>query len=513
MKSDSKKIENKVLLKCEDISKSFFGNEVLHNINLECRVGEILALIGENGAGKSTLINIISGNLQADKGTIFYSGIPKKMLSPHQAKEEGIVVVHQQLSLIPELSVAENLFLGQESKFGKLFIRNKELHSIAQKKIDENVKFTLDVHKTVSSLSPAERQIVEILKAWLNNPKLMILDEPTSSLSIEEVNHLFSLLLKLKERGASVIFITHRLDELFVISDKVVVLKDGCITKKASVKDVKKDELISAMVGRKLSSEIFPARPSQTSNKIVLKINDGTIKEKKVRNINFFLHEGEIVGIAGLEGQGQRDLARALFGIEKFSSGQVEVLGEKVNLLSPAYAMKHKIAFIPDDRDLEGIVKPMAVADNLILATLKQISLIGIVKNSKKTESVEKGMKQLSIKADSPKVKIEHLSGGNQQKVIFSKWVKTQPMFLILHEPTRGIDIETKEEIYKLLRRLANEGISILIVSSDMIELIGISDRIIVMYEGEIVGELPGKDATEEKIMTLSSGETIAHES
>lgn len=509
MRSDSKKI----LIKCENISKSFFGNKVLHSINLECRVGEILALIGENGAGKSTLINIISGNLQADNGTIYYSGIPKKMLSPQQAREEGIVVVHQQLSLIPELSVAENLFLGQESKFGGLFIRNKELHFIAQKEVNENVKFNLDVQKTVSSLPPAEKQIAEILKAWLNKPKLMILDEPTSSLSLEEVNHLFLLLLKLKEGGTSIVFITHRLDELFTISDKVVVLKDGFITKKTSVKDVKKNELISAMVGRKFSSEIFPQRPKEISNEVVLKINNGNVKERKLRNINLDLHKGEILSIAGLEGQGQRDLARALFGIEKFSSGEVYIFGKQVKIFSPAHAMKHRIAFIPDDRDLEGIVKYMSVGDNLILATLNQISHMGIIRNSKKIESIKKGMKQLSIKADSPQIEINHLSGGNQQKVIFSKWIKTRPMILILHEPTRGIDIETKEEIYKLLRKLANEGISILIVSSDMIELIGISDRIIVMYEGELAGELFGKNATEEKIMILSSGETMENDS
>jgi ABC-type sugar transport system ATPase subunit len=501
----------KLVLKCENISKSFFGNKVLHNVNLECWKGEILALIGENGAGKSTLINIISGNLQPDEGKIFYSGILKRMLNPHQAREEGIVVVHQRLSLIPELTVAENLFLGQESRFGKYFIRNKELHYVAQKEVDENVRFVLDVRKTVSSISSAEKQIVEILKAWLYNPKLMILDEPTSSLSIEEVKHLFSLLLKLKSEGASVIFITHRLDELFEICDKVVVLKDGHITKKSLVKETRKDELINAMVGRKLSSEIFPQRKNISSDhQVALRIINGSIKEKKLNNINLCLNIGESLGISGLEGQGQRELARALFGIEKFSSGQIEVFGQKVKLLNPAHAMEHKIAFIPDDRDSEGLVKTMSVSHNLVLATLKQISHMGIIKKSKKNESVRKGIEQFSIRPDSPQIKIDYLSGGNQQKVIFSKWIKTRPKILILDEPTRGIDIKTKEEIYKLLRSLANEGVSILVVSSDMIELIGISDRIVVMCEGEIAGELPGTNATEEKIMTLSSGEKVA---
>ncbi len=502
--------ENEIVLSCEHISKSFFGNVVLSDVSIECRKGKMLALVGENGAGKSTLINIISGNLQADSGEINYFGTVKKLKNPHQAQEEGVAVVHQQLSLIPRLSVAENLYLGKEKQFGSVVLNNAKIHELAQEEFDRITGFNINVSDTVEMLTPAERQMVEIIKAWVSRPKLLILDEPTSSLSSHEVQHLFNLIRNLKELGTSFIFITHRMDEIFEISDDVVVLKDGVITMKSPTAETNKNQLIGAMVGRERTGDFYPEKSEYAGKEILYSLHGVNMEGGKLRDIDFDLHAGEIVGIAGLEGQGQRDLIRSMFGIEHYSSGEVKLYGKAFVPQNPAKCMKNDIAFIPDDRDLEGMVRCLSVADNINMAILNDISnKIGIINRKAENESVESGTKGLAIKAASPRITMASLSGGNQQKVIFTKWLKRKPRILLLHEPTRGIDVQTKEDIYKVLRDLSNEGMGVIFVSSDMLELIGATDRIVVMYEGRIMGEMKSTDATEEKIMTLSSGEKI----
>lgn len=498
--------KNNVVLSCEKICKSFFENQVLKDISFECEKGTVLALIGENGAGKTTLINIISGNLKADSGTTCYSGKRMVMKNAYQAKEQGVAVVHQQLSLIPELSAGENILLGREKDFGRFVINNSKLHEEAQNIVDE-LQLDIDVKKPVALFAPAERQIVEILKTWIANPTLMILDEPTSSLSITEVKHLFTIIERLKKSGTSIIFISHRLEEVIEICDKVVVLKDGVITKKAFVKDVTKDQLINAMIGRDKNEDIFPVKPTDIPRNTVLEVKNAGQKGSNLKNINLELIYGEILGIAGLEGQGQRAVVRALFGIEPFSCGDVFIKGKRVHINTPSSAMKHGIAFIPDDRDSEGMVKILSVGDNITMATLKDISNGFVINKLERAKSIKTGIDLLNVKAPSDHSEMTYLSGGNQQKVIFSKWLKTRPEILILHEPTRGIDVETKSEIYALMRRLAAQGMSVLVVSSDMIELIGICDRIAVMYEGEIMSVLDGNVADERTIMRLSSGE------
>ena len=476
---------------------------MLRHVDLQCKKGRILSLVGENGAGKSTLTNIISANLKPDAGQLIYFGEEARFASPLEARKNGIVVVYQLLSLIPELSVGENIMLEMEplTKYG--LVDNKKLHEQA-KEILDYIYPKIDVFKTVSELTPAEKQMVEISKAWSIKPKLLILDEPTSSLSTNEVEHLFTILDKLRQEGVSIILITHRLDEVFKICDEIVVLKDGMLVLKADACDLDKDALISAMVGRE-AKHAFPERADKISDDIMLELKDICLGER-LRNINLKLPKGNIIGIAGLEGHGQRYLARGLFGIEKFDSGTVYLRGKQISLTSPSKAMSYGFAFIPDDRDSEGLVKPLSVLQNIIVATLKEISKWGVINNKKAKESANEAVQILSIKAASLDTEVAFLSGGNQQKVIFSKWIKTNPEILVLHEPTRGIDVQTRNDIYQLLRDLTHKGVSIILFSSEMLEIIGLCDEIHVIYEGSLVGSLLGKDATEEKIMKLSSG-------
>ncbi len=504
---ESIKTDEKPVLEGRCLTKQFYGNIVLDNVDILCKPGTILALAGENGAGKSTLMNIICGNLTCDKGTINFKENELTGLNPQKAKELGIAFVHQELSLLPGLSVGENIMLGQEAKKYFWFISHKKTHEKAEEILDE-LQYQVDVSRLVRDLSPAEKQMVEIAKAWVNRPEVLVLDEPTSSLSKKEVEHLFKMMKRLKENGTSIIFITHRMDEIFQICDEVVVLKDGKLMKTERVDDITRDELIQSMVGREITQTFPPRRNLGNSYKNLLQL-ENIFLEGHLKNINLEVPEGHIIGIGGLEGQGQRQLARGLFGINKFSDGSIIYKDEEMTIDSPLSALKHNIGFIPDNRTLEGLVLPLSVRENITLLILDNISRSKILLKENETEEVQKGIERLSIKADSIEQKVRFLSGGNQQKVIFSKWIKMEPELLILHEPTRGVDIQSKIEIYHLLRELTLQGISILLFSSDMLELIGLSDKIYVMYEGQIIGDIRGEVATEEAIMTLSSGKKL----
>lgn len=497
--------EDKVF-ECQRITKSFYNNKVLDDVNLVCTKGRILGLIGENGAGKTTLINIISANISSDGGTMLYHNQSYRFSSPHEARDMGIVVVHQLLSLIPELSVGENIMLGYEPKNKLGGINNQLLHEQA-KEILESIGFQIDVYSLVSTISPAQRQMVEIAKAISTSPKLLILDEPTSSLSTVEVEQFFELIRHLASQGVSIIFISHRLDEVFTICDEVVVLKDGKMIMQSDIGAVTKEDLVNAMVGREVTHK-FPDRNSVISSEITLRLKNVHLNNK-LKGISLKVPKGSIIGIAGLEGQGQRYLARGLFGIEQFPLGSVEFGGCPVNITNPRKAMSLGIAYISEDRDAEGVVKVLSVSENIVLTTHKDISHHTFINNRLYKTSVEDGVRQLSIKVSNVDDAVGFLSGGNQQKVVFAKWLKTQPKLLVLHEPTRGIDVQTKIEIYHLLRRLTQQGLSVILFSSDMLELIGLSDKIFVMYEGCLTGSISGSDATEEKIMKLSSGMTL----
>jgi ABC-type sugar transport system, ATPase component len=502
-------IENqKVILEGKQLSKQFYGNPVLKNVDIVCKEGMILALAGENGAGKSTLMNIICGNLQPDSGGIFYCGEKVNHLNPQKAQELKIAFVHQELSLLPDLSIGENIMLGQEPTNSLGLISHRKLHNLAKNLINE-LQYEIDVYKLVKELTLAEKQMVEIAKAWVNRPKIMILDEPTSSLSKAEVKHLFNMMLKLKGNGTSIIFISHRMDEIFQICDEVVVLKDGQLMKTEKVCNLTRDDLIRSMVGREIT-QTFPSRKSLGgSSRTILELENICL-DHKLSHVNLTIAEGQIIGIGGLEGQGQRELARGLFGIEPFSDGRIRFGDKHVSINTPFDAIQHGIGFIPDDRKLEGLVLPLSIRENISLLTLNKITNHKIIIKAKENEEIAEGIKSLAIKSTSSEQEVHFLSGGNQQKVVFSKWMKMEPKLLILHEPTRGVDIQSKIEIYQLLRDLTNQGVSIMLISSDMLELIGLSDQIYVLYEGQISGKIDGKDATEEKIMTLSSGATLA---
>jgi ribose transport system ATP-binding protein len=502
-------IENeKVILEGKGLSKHFYGNTVLQNVDIACKEGTILALAGENGAGKSTLMNIICGNLQPDSGFICYYGEKVNHLNPQKAKDLKIAFVHQELSLLPDLSIAENVMLGQEPTNRLGLVSHRRLHRLAQELLDE-LQYEIDVYRLVKELTLAEKQMIEIAKAWVNRPKIMILDEPTSSLSKAEVKHLFQMMRKLKGNGTSIIFISHRIDEIFQICDEVVILKDGQLMKTEKVCNLTRDDLIRSMVGREISQTFPPRKSAAGFSRTILSLEDIAL-DSQLQQINLKIVEGQIVGIGGLEGQGQRELARGLFGIRPFSKGKIQFANEYISIHSPLDAIHHGIGFIPDDRKLEGLVLPLSIRENISLLTLNRISDHKIIRKAREKAEIDKGIQNLSIKAVSAEQEVNCLSGGNQQKVVFCKWLQMNPKLLILHEPTRGVDIQSKIEIYQFLRDLTRQGVSILLISSDMLELIGLSDWIYVMYEGRIAGEIAGENATEEKIMTLSSGAAIA---
>ncbi|MBN2981861.1 sugar ABC transporter ATP-binding protein [Cohnella algarum] len=496
--------EIEVVLQGTGLTKRFFGNTVLEDVSIACKRGTVLALVGENGAGKSTLMNILTGSLAPDGGTIAYKGQKVAFRNPQAAKRMGIAIVHQELSLLPELSVGENMLLGREpTRFG--LIRHRKLHERAGEVLKE-IGFEVDANRLVKDLSPAEKQMVEIAKAWLTRPSVLILDEPTSSLSKTETEGLFRMVRKLKAEGTSLILITHRMDEIFEICDEAVVLKDGRMTKTDKTSALTKNDLIQAMVGREITQTFPPRSAGAASGKPMLKLAD-VHDGGRLRGVSLEVPRGAIVGVGGLEGQGQRQLARGLFGIDPFAGGEIALDGETVKLRKPEEAIARGIAYIPDDRKLEGLVLPLSVRENMSMMNFGNIARRGIVSAAAERREVERGIANLAVKTSSMEQIVRSLSGGNQQKVIFAKWLYDDPKLLILHEPTRGIDIQSKVEIYRLLRELADRGVSILLFTSDMLELIGLSDRIYVMYEGTIAGAIAGEEATEEKIMTMSSGQ------
>ncbi len=493
--------KSEYILQGEALSKEFNGNVVLQNVTINCKAGNAIALIGENGAGKSTLMNIISGGLKPTSGTIKVDGQVISFTSSHQAKDKGIAFVHQEMSLMEEMTVGENIMLTKEPTKGG-FVNQKALHNTA-KQILNDIGFDLDVYAMVCDLSPSDKQIAEIAKAWSSAPRLIIFDEPTSSLNQAECEKLFDFIHRIKKKGVSVIMISHRMDDIFTTCDTAFVLKDGEFVLDKPISDTNEDELISSMVGREFKN-IYPQRNTERNEKIRVRLKNACVG-KEVKNINIEIPEGSVIGVGGLEGQGQRALSRALFGITPFTSGTYEIDGKAVKISSPKDAVKNKIGFVPDDRKAEGLVLPLSVYDNILSLILGRISKFGFVNKKMANREVEEGIKQLKIKVASPRQAVKYLSGGNQQKIVFSKWIKTKPRILYLHEPTRGVDVQSKLEIYALVRELTKQGVSVVVFTSDILELIGLSDEIYVMYEGQISGRINGADANEENIMQLST--------
>lgn len=493
--------EMNVIVEGRSLSKEFNGNVVLRDVSIQCEAGKAVALVGENGAGKSTLMNILTGSLTPTSGTVVVDGKEVLFTSPQQSKAFGLAFVHQELSLMEEMTVGENIMLGREPRrFG--LIDSKALHKQARE-ILQDIGYEIDVHAIVSDIAPSDKQITEIAKAWAGKPRMIIFDEPTSSLNQAESIKLFKFIDRIKKNGVAVIMISHRMDDIFETCDTAFVLKDGEFVFSKPVLETNEDELISKMVGREFKN-VFPPRNARRNPEIRVRLKDVCVGDI-VRNVNMEVPAGSIIGVGGLEGQGQRELSRALFGIDPFTSGTYEIEGKPVKVHSPRAAVSNGIAFVPDDRKAEGLVLPLSVEENILSLILDRVSPHGFVNRKMADEEVKRGIEQLNIKVASPMQAVQYLSGGNQQKIVFSKWIKTHPKILYLHEPTRGVDVQSKLEIYALIRRLTAEGVSVVVFTSDILELIGLSDEIYVMYEGEISGHIAGAEATEEKIMQMSA--------
>lgn len=496
--------EKKPLLKMTGISKSFPGVKALEDVNLTVYPGEVMALLGENGAGKSTLMKILSGVYTKDTGKIEISGKEVNITGIKESEKLGITIIHQELSVLPNLTVAENIFLGNEKV-------NKRTRAIDRKTEVERAKLFLDQvgckidpNVLVKDISVGEMQMVEIAKALTKNTSVIIMDEPTTALTDVETRKLFEVINNLKSRNFAIVYISHRMEEIFEICDRITVLRDGKFVGECKVKDVDNDKLITMMVGRKIEDQ-FPYKKVNKGNTVLEVKNLGC--KGKIENVSFKVMAGEILGVSGLMGSGRTELAKTIFGEYKKNSGEIFVEGNKVNINSIKDAIKSGICYLPEDRKKEGLILGLSVAENMTIANIKSYeNSLKSINKSAELKDVKDYIKKLSIKTPNEKQIIKNLSGGNQQKVIIAKWLLLSPKVFIIDEPTRGIDVGAKKEIYELLNELKSMGKAVIMISSDLSEILGISDRIIVMHEGNLSGELKREDANQESIMKLAVG-------
>lgn len=489
------------IVEMSHISKSFPGVKALDDVSLQLKAGEVLALLGENGAGKSTLMKILSGVYTKDEGEIKVFGQTVDVMTPKKAQELGIAMIHQELNLCPHLSVAENIFLGREMVKSAM-LQESEMNEKA-KALLHRLNVDIDPNAIVGDLSVSKQQLVEIAKALSINARVLVMDEPTSALTAEEIEQLFEIIRKLKSEGCGIIYISHRLEELQHIVDRVIIMRDGKYITSMNFKDTTIPEIISYMVGREIKDR-FPRVECQRGKKIfeVRNLNAGRL----VRDINLELYEGEIVGIAGLMGAGRTETTRAIFGADPKDSGQIFVDGREITINSPIDAIRAGIVLVPEDRRKDGLCVKLSVRENIALPNLDILcSAAGVVDRKKEQNMVEKTIKDLNIKLPNPEVDAASLSGGNQQKVVVGKWLARNSRVVIFDEPTRGIDVAAKVEIYNIMNELKRQGIGVLFVSSEMPEILGISDRIIIMCDGRVTGELSIEEATENRIMEYAT--------
>ena len=485
-----------------NVSKGFPGVQALTDVTVRVLPAEIHALVGENGAGKSTLMKILSGAYRRDAGRILLDGQEIEIDSPRQALQHGIVTIYQESNLAHELSVAENIYLGRLPLKAGLWVRWSQLYDNTQVLLDQlGASFT--PRTPVKELSPAQRQMVEIAKALSISARVIVLDEPTAALTGREVDVLFDVIRRLRDRGVSTIFISHRLAEVFAIADRVTVLRDGCWVSTNRVQDVTEDTLVMHMVGRQV--ENLYARKAAQPGPIILRVRN--LSGKGFHNVSFDLRSGEIVGLFGLVGSGRTEMVRALFGAEPPASGTVELLGNPHKPRSPKDAIRTGLALAPEDRKLEGLVLDLPVRANISLPNLRQVTRLSFISARRERSMANHFVQALDIRCPSVETPAQSLSGGNQQKVVIAKWLAREPRILILDEPTRGIDVAGKAEVHHLMGNLAAQGVGILMVSSDLPEVLGASDRILVMREGTLAGELPRQQASEEMVMHLAAGQ------
>lgn len=489
-------------LKMSGITKQFPGVRALDGVDFMLRQGEVHAIVGENGAGKSTLMNMLGGTLTPDSGSIELDGRAVSIAGPGESLRLGIGFVHQESNLLGNLTVLENVFLAREIRKGGCLDRRAMRREILG--VNERLGYRLDPDAVVGALPLAEQQCVEITRALLARPRILILDEPTAALDDSEVARLFGIVRKLRDEGVAVIYISHRLDEIFQLADRITVLKDGKLVGVREVKDITKDEVISMMVGRVLE-DIYPRRDDIAPGETLLEVENLTVPGS-VKGVSFQVKAGEIVGLGGLEGQGQRDAVRAIFGDVPFAQGRITANGLVLKSRGIRGRIRRGVAYVTHDRRGEGLILHESVRRNSALASLYRRSRAGFVKAGQERAAVEENVEKMQIKVSSIDQKASTLSGGNQQKVMLARWLMTQPRVLMIDEPTKGVDVGARMSVYRIIDQLTREGIAILMLTSDMMELIGLSDRVLVFYEGRITGELKRGEATEEKIMLAASG-------
>lgn len=490
-----------VIVSMKDIVKTFPGVKALDHARIELRSGEVMALLGENGAGKSTLMKILSGVYTRDSGSMTIFGKEYGDLTPNEARAIGVAIIHQELNMCRHLTVAENMFLGRE-KVNGIILNNRDMEEEARRILGD-LKIDIDPRQTVGDLPVSKQQMVEIAKALSVHAKILIMDEPTSALTAKEIDELFRIIRQLKADGCGIIYISHRLEELKAIVDRVTIMRDGQYITDGSFRDMTMDQIIANMVGREIKEQ-FPRVSCEKGKKIfeVKNLNAGHL----VRDINFSLYEGEIVGFAGLMGAGRTETTRAIFGADPKTGGEIWLDGKEVKINCPMDAIKAGIVLAPEDRKKDGLCTKLSIRHNLALPNLDLIcNSLGVIGRKKEDDLCEKAVKDLLIKTPSVEVNAANLSGGNQQKVVVGKWLARNSRVVIFDEPTRGIDVGAKVEIYNLMNELKKQGIAVMFVSSEMPEVLGIADRVIVMCDGRITGEVMARETTQNEVLKFAT--------
>jgi rhamnose transport system ATP-binding protein len=491
------------LLELRDATKSYGAVRALRDGNLSIRAGEVRALMGENGAGKSTLVKVLGGVVRRDSGEMLVDGAPADFHSPHDARDVGLAVIYQEPTLFPDLSVAENVVMGYHPLGSLQRIDRRAMHRQVRELLDR-LGVRLDPERPVRGLSIADQQIVEIAKALSFDARVLIMDEPTAALSGPEVQRLFSVVRTLREQGAGVLFISHRLDEVFTIADTVTVMRDGAVVHDARIADMTPDEMVRRMVGRELSA-MFPKQDAAVGAP-VLRV-EGLTREGVFFDVGLEVRAGEIVALAGLVGAGRSEVARAIFGVDRPDAGRVEIDGEPLPPARPKAAMRAGIGFVPEDRRQQGLVLDLSIARNTALTRLSALAKGGFIRGGAETRLAREWGSRLQLKFHRLEDPVGTLSGGNQQKVVLAKWLATEPKLLIIDEPTRGIDVGTKAEVHRLMSELAGRGLAVLMISSELPEVLGMADRVLVMHEGRLTGELTREEADEESVVRLATGQ------
>nr|WP_319215205.1 sugar ABC transporter ATP-binding protein [uncultured Trichococcus sp.] len=484
------------------ITKSFGTNSVLRGVDFTIKAGEVHALMGENGAGKSTLMNILTGLHKPDTGEILIDGVIKQFDSPKEAEKFGLSFIHQEMNTWPEMTVVENLFLGNEIKNAIGWIDNKKMRALAVETFRE-LGVTLDLDEEVKNLSVGQQQMIEIAKSLLSDGEVIIMDEPTAALTEREIEVLFRIIENLKQKNVAIIYISHRMEEIFKISDRITVMRDGVSVDTKRTADTTNDEVVRKMVGRDLA-DYYPAKTSAIGP-IVFEVKNLS-SQRKFQDVSFQVKSGEIVGFSGLMGAGRTEIMRSIFGIDPLDGGEMYLEDKKITISNPNDAIRQGIGFLTENRKEEGLILDYSISENISLPSIDGFRKNGLIDTQAEKDFVELLMERLQVKAEGRDDIVSGLSGGNQQKVVLAKWIGIGSKVLILDEPTRGVDVGAKREIYQLMNELADRGVAIIMVSSDLPEVLGVSDRIVVVHEGKISGELQRGEATEEKIMKLATG-------